>query len=392
MRPIRFVPVLLAAFALLPLVRRVEGVPLYAAREGLPCRSCHVDPNGGSARNEFGFAYGANRHSLAPEADRAWGELALANRVGDAMPLYVGLNLREMLIATTSVNSDSLDRAGFFQMESAVHLSFQPHPKLSTNVTVGGFDGAATIADAYAILQGGPWDGYLKFGRFRNPYGLRMDDHTVATRNGFLDFTGGSPGFGTPTHLPFDPRRPDQGLEIGAARGPLWGRASFTNGSASPFFGNTLAQTKALKLGATAGPYQGAVSLYDDFNSDPFAFNFRRATRWGYYGMYSFRPVTLLGEVGAGTDELPGGDRRNLAAAFGEVNVQPAHPYNLRFRLDWAMTDREVGASEHRRWAVEAEWVPVPFAELRLVYRRIHHVDDALDDESQAYLQGHFSY
>jgi hypothetical protein len=391
-RSIRIAPFVLALLALLPLVRRVESIPLYAARERLPCQTCHVDPNGGGARNEFGFAYAKNRHSLAAEEGKPWGEPTLANRVGESMPLIVGLNLREMLIATTSAKDDSLDRAGFFQMESALHLSFQPHRLLSANLSVNAFEGAAEVSDAFAILSGGPGESYLKLGRFRNPFGLRMDDHTVATRNGFLDFTSGSGGFATPIYLPYDPRAADQGLEAGASLRTLWARAAFTNGGSSPFFGSTRAQATSIKIGGLAGPYQGAVSFYDDFNSDPAAFNYRRATRWSYYGMLGFRPVTLLGEIGAGTDELPTGVRRNSLAGFGEVDWTPAHPWNVRVRYDWGQSDRSSDDSTHERWALETDWTPVPFAELRLVLRRILHEDDALDDESQAYVQGHFSY
>jgi len=390
-RATRVSPPLLVVLALLPAVRG-EGVPLYAARERLDCQTCHVDPNGGGIRTEFGFAYGRNRHSVTPEEGKPWSDLTLRNRVGDELPLYVGLNLREMLLATTSVNDDSLDRAAFFQMESAVHLSFQPHERLSANVTVNGFDGGASVSDAYGLLRVGPWDAYLKLGRFRNAFGLRMDDHTVATRNGFLDFSGGTPGFGDPTYLPYDPRRSDQGIEVGVAPGRFFGRASLTNGASSPFFGSTRAQDKAIELGARAGPWQGAVSLWDDYSSDLFAFAYRRATRWSTYGMLGFAPFAVLGEIGAGTDELPAGERRNVLAGFLEANYSPAPPYNVRVRYDEARTDRALPHTGHRRWALEGEWAPVPFAELRLVYRAIAHESPSLSDERQLYLQGHFTY
>jgi hypothetical protein len=395
MRVLRWLALGIVLLPLVLVVRGVESLPLYSAREKLQCLTCHVDPNGGGVRNEFGFTYAVNRHSLAPEAGKPWGELALTNRVGENMPLYLGLNLREMFIATTSVESDSLDRAAFFQMESGLHLSFQPHPLLATSVTVDAFEGAPKLADAYGMLRGGPWGGYLKLGRIRNPFGLRMDDHTVATRNGFLDFTYGNP-FGAPRYLPYDPRTLDEGVEVGASSGAYWGRASLTNGSSDAFFGSTRAQAKAVKLGSQAGPYQGALSFYDDFNSGEFS-EVRRSTRWGYYAMLSAGRVTFLGEAGAGTDDntafSSAGDRKvNLTAAFGELDYSPAHPYNLRLRYDWLKTDRDDDDSEHARLALEGEWSPVPFAELRLVLRRIEHVADGLDPESQFYLQGHLTY
>ncbi|MEP7029226.1 MAG: hypothetical protein ABI960_11580, partial [Candidatus Eisenbacteria bacterium] len=78
----------LIAFA----VPRAEALPLYAARQGLPCATCHFDPQGGGPRNEFGFLYEKNRHALAPDVGK-WADLVLANKLGDA--LYFGTNLRQ---------------------------------------------------------------------------------------------------------------------------------------------------------------------------------------------------------------------------------------------------------------------------------------------------------
>src|SRR5438094_58498 len=103
-----------------------------------------------------------------------------------------------------------------------------------------GFDGRASTKDAFGIIGGLPLDGYLKAGRFRTPFGLRLDDHTVSTRNGFLDFYGGQ------SFLPYDPREPDMGIELGASHGSWFGRAAFTNGESSPLSGNPFAETKSI--------------------------------------------------------------------------------------------------------------------------------------------------
>src|SRR5262249_13695656 len=148
--------------------QRAQTLPLYAAREKMQCQLCHVDPNGGGIRNEFGFNYAKNRHSLTPETGKPWGDLAnLPNRVSDNVPIYFGLNMRQMLIMSTSVESDSLDRAAFFPMENAFHVSFQPHSMLAAQLTWDFNDfSSATLREGYGMLRGGPWGGYLKFGRF----------------------------------------------------------------------------------------------------------------------------------------------------------------------------------------------------------------------------------
>jgi hypothetical protein len=396
--PSRAVPVLLliASLALLSPTRRAHSVPLYAARNGLMCQSCHFDPNGGGPRNEFGFGFARNRHTLAAEDSIGpWADLTLTNRVGENMPVYFGVNQRFMLLANQHTDVHRPERLGFFNMENAIHIAFQPHRRLSLVYTLDAFGQGPSAAvankEAFGMIGGLPCDGYLKAGRFRTPFGLRMDDHTVATRAGFGDFgTGG--GF-----LPYDPRYPDMGVEIGMVRCGWFGRAAFTDGAASLFSSNGNAEAKTVKVGYNTTWYQGGLSLYDDFiksGTTPTA----RATRWGYYGMTHHGPFALLGEIAAGTDEdkvTP--NKTNRLAGFVELDWSAHRQYNMRVRYDRVELDRRPDPTirdqnTFSRYAVEGEWVPVPFAELRWVYRYLDAKPEGAPDERQAYLQLHFSY
>src|SRR5262245_8969916 len=394
---VRGVPWLLSSLAIVLVLgaltaRRGETLPLYAARNGLMCQSCHFDPNGGGPRNDFGFAFARNRHSVEPEDSTSqWNDLSVVNRLGDNVPIYIGVNQRFMLLTDGTRTIPGIDRIGFFSMENAFHLTSQPPSKLTLVYTRDGFDAGSTTRDAFGMISGGPWNSYLKAGRFRTPFGLRMDDHTVATRNSFLDFQSGQ------TFLPYDPRFPDEGLEVGVDRGGFFGRAAFTDGASSVFSPKGRAQAKTAKVGWHNSVYQGAVSFYDDFRTDSFV---PRATRWGYYQLTRLGPVDFIGEIGAGTDETaPTGFppfKNNLIAGYGELDYAPTRALNFRVRYDhielnssddW--TAWAVGAAD--RYALEGEIVPVPFAELRWTIRHIIP-KYTVPDETQEYLQFHFSY
>lgn len=397
----RFVPLLLLAASLVSLAvmpRTGTTVPLYAARTGLQCQSCHFDPNGGGPRNEFGFMYAKNRHSLEPDTNEEWKDLNLRNRVSDDFPLYFGVNQRFMLLANKHLKDEGLDHLGFWNMENALYTTFQPHPKLTLVYNVEQTQGLNYQSrDAFALLGLGS-SHYVKAGQFRVPFGLRIDDHTVATRNSFLDFQSAT------RFLPYDPRTVDRGLEAGGTHGPWFGRASFTNGSSSaangPPTNDRHPQAFATKLGYANGWYQGAVSYYDDWVPDI------RRVRWGYYAMVHHGPVALLGELSAGTDDVIVTGRtaqRNLLAGFAEANWTPHRAHNFRFRYDHLETNRVPDGltrsiNTWNRYALEGEWVPVPFAELRWTMRLIDQMADEtalgaeLKDEKQAYLQLHLSY
>jgi hypothetical protein len=166
-RLLRLAPLLLLTASLAALLspRGARTVPLYAARTGLMCQTCHFDPNGGGPRNEFGFAYEMKRHSLEPEPDStAWSDLALTNRVSESLPLYVGLDQRFMALANSSTHEDSLDRAGFYNMENAFYLTFQPHAMLTLVYARDGFNEGSSTKDAFGMISGLPVNGYLKAG------------------------------------------------------------------------------------------------------------------------------------------------------------------------------------------------------------------------------------
>ncbi len=389
--------------------RRGEGLPLYAARTGLMCQSCHFDPNGGGPRTDFGFAFASHRHTIEPETTGTWKDLALTNRVSESMPVYFGLDQRFMLLSNANVTSSPAERAGFFNMENALYVSFQPHPRLALVYSRDAFNDATLAQDAFGVISGFPLDGYLKAGRFRTPFGLRMDDHTVATREGYLNLTGG------PAFLPYDPRFPDMGVEIGGDHGSVFGRAAFTNGNSNVFGPQPFAHTATAKLGVNLPWVQTAVSVHDDYEKNA-KFPFRRARRWSTYALTHWKRLVFIGEVGAGTDDFAKKDIRgahnNLLAGFGEIDWTVNRALNLRVRADHLETSRDgteftrpdgsmvsiQDVSSFDRWSLEGEILPVPFGEIRASYRVISPVaktdiaGEKVRTERQGYLQFHFSY
>jgi len=415
--PLRHVPLAIALASLASLAlfaRRGDTVPLYAARTGLMCGNCHFDPNGGGPRNAYGFTFEKNRHSVDSETGGPFQNLDLANRIGDTAPIYFGVDHRLMILADdATLSPDGVDRFGFYNMESNLSVTFQPHDKLTLVYSTDGINGPNSAAlvntnrvtrDAWGRIGIGE-NHYVKVGQFRIPFGLRFDDHTTGTRNGFLDFQTRA------SVLPYDPRVSDQGVEFGGGMGSTFGRIALTNGTSSVLQGlvgsRTHADAVSGKLGYNSTAFQVGVSGYDEWEP-VFANGERaRADRWELYGLTHFERFSFLTEVVSGTDMLRSAPNREAAtnklAFLAESDFQWSRGVNFRARFDRMETNRASdlgirGFGSFNRYALEGEIVPVPFAELRWALRVIdpsstrNAAGQTLDSERQAFIQDHFAY
>jgi hypothetical protein len=376
-----FVVALLLVCAAVVGVRPSFPLPTYAARTGLECRSCHFDPNGGGPRNGLGYMFARQRHDLTPDPDTVWAQIPASNRVGDAV--FLGTNTRMIYLYSQLKGANRTNVSSFFQMQGALDVTLQPHPYLTIVMVrdFGEFSGDQT-RDLYGMIQDGSGSFYAKAGRIRGVFGLRQDDHTSATRAGFLEATSG----GTGGFLPFDPRAAEAGIEAGIFRGPLGLSAALTNSGAA--FANKV-QAVSAKLTSAVPLGRVGLSLYDSFESS----TGKRYTRWAGYGLLhapALTDLTLAGEVGFGTDDLGGGSKRNLVASFAQAEYRLDRAVLLRAKYDYANVFRSADGFAAERFTVESDLTLVPFADLKLSFRPI--VPESSADEYQFLGMVHLYY
>ena len=356
---------------------RVQSMPLYATRQGLTCATCHFDPQGGGARNDFGFQYEKNRHDLAPDVGK-WADLVLANRLGDA--LYLGTSLRQQYTLVHDLGSPSSnDVSTFFPMQGAINITFAPHP----NLTIMYDRDLNATRDAWGMIHGLPGGLYIKAGQFRVPFGLRVDDHTSALRAGFRDASVGS--FGVNGFLPFDPRQVEGGLEVGVT--PAIGflaSASITNGG--PVFANQ-AQALTGKVSYFGSRFIAGASAYHNYVSTS-----RREDKRGslYAGLNVIPALQLLAEAGLGQSDNGAGTLTDQRAIWGEANYRLSRAWLVRGKYDFVDLDHRVAGRAQERYTLETDYSPVPFANLKFSFRRI--VPEDAPDQNQFLAQWLFYY
>ena len=369
--------VLLALSLLTGLAPRARALPLYATRQGLPCASCHFDPQGGGPRNEFGFLYEKNRHSMQPDVGK-WADLVLANKIGDA--LFFGTNMRQQYTYVHDEGTpSSADVSTLFPMEGAFYAVFAPHP----NLTISYNHDLRQTRDAYGMIHDLPGGLYIKAGQIRVPFGLKIDDHTGAMRAGFRDAIVGS--YGTSGFLPYDPRDVEGGVEVGftPATGFL-ASAALTNGG--PAFANQ-AQSVAGKVSYFSSRWIGGLSGYHNYVSTSGRWDRRGSL---YAGVNVMEKLQLLAEGGLGESEDPAGVRTDQRAVYGEADYRVARAWLVRGKYDFVDLDHRVAGRAQERYTLETDYTPVPFADLKLSLRRI--VPEDAPDQNQILLQWHFYY
>jgi hypothetical protein len=348
----RFTLALAAACAVAPAAPfwapPAAALPLYASRQGATCVTCHVDPNGGGIRNEFGFVYLRNRHSV--ERDARWEKLTVDPKLNDWITL--GLDVRVMYYASHINGGRTLGTSTFFPMQGQVNVAVMPHEHLTLVASHGlvvdqpGVPSGYIAREIYGMFDGLPGDLFARVGRFRVPFGLRQDDHTSFVR--------------APSFLPYDSQMPDAGIEVGRIGSRVFAQLSLTDGSA-PF--SERAQTIAAKLGRATHRYQAGLSGFHRY-SDALGL---RWDRWALYASGTQGPITVIAEAARGTDRSPFG-ATNVEAMFAELDYRALKGLNLRAKFDW-QDNRDDLLEPTRRYLAEADMNPVPFVDIKLSYR-----------------------
>jgi hypothetical protein len=141
------------------------SLPRLAAERGAPCVRCHVNPNGGGMRNEFGHATAYN--------DLCWQQTKKYFEQFKSSPKltdYVTYGLDYRMLYDKDLN--------FFRMQTDFYLSLELLKHTAFNFTIS----PANMKDSYLLLKLKDDRYWLKAGRFYPAFGLRDPDHTTYVR------------------------------------------------------------------------------------------------------------------------------------------------------------------------------------------------------------------
>jgi hypothetical protein len=349
-----------AVLSLISVVAHAE--PYLAARMGMKCVQCHVNPTGGGLRSAFGNVYANTqmpaRRLLDDQAEQWTGLIGKHVAVGG----NVRANYDRVDVPDTRHTSE-------FDLEEArAFLDVAVIPgRLSIYVDERVAPGTAENMEANVRFWMRESELYVKAGKMYLPFGWRLEDDTAFVRQ--------VSGIGMTV--------PDNGVEIGWERGPYSAQLAISNGTAGGPEDNNG------KQGSFRGEYVqsiwrfGASASFNDSDlGDKGAYALHGAIRTG--------PIVWLGEVDYIDDKSLGAAGRKQLVSLAEANWLIRQGHNLKLTYEYFEPDDDVDEDEQIRGSLVYELTPLEFLQLRVgarVYDGIPQND--LQNRQQYFVQLH---
>jgi hypothetical protein len=299
------------------------SLPRLAAERGAPCIRCHVNPNGGGMRNEFGHATAYNDLCLQ-QTKKYLEPFKSSPKLTD----YVTYGLDYRMLYDKDIS--------FFRMQTDFYLSLQLLKQTTFNFTVS----PANMKDSYLLWKLKDDSYWFKVGRFYPAFGLRDPDHTAYVRTvpqlgpeQTLDGVSVGGNFFSGSNITMEFYQPDKQKIVTFH--------SFRAGYLGPFGFLTGISWRQSEDMQGSNPYRGF----------PIAKSF--------FGGLSYDRLTALAEVQA---VGKGNEQRVLYAQLEAKAIDGLYfltEYNYH-DPDWA---HKTGSNQFYRFS--CEFFPVPFVEIR---------------------------
>jgi len=340
--------------------QKIKALPFYSAKEATRCGTCHFNPTGGMLRTQTGINFAMNNHSFQEETES---EKPLLNfSIGENLTL--GSDMRFMYIYQDTTIPQKI--SSFFTMQGAIYLAakLDQHLLLFYNNDFGyaNFPVGPQNRELWGMFRRLPFNSYVKVGRFKVPYGIRLDDHTSFVKD----------------RLGFGNRSQDNGIEIGFTPATFFWHLSLTNGAGDPAIALDNNRFKAItsKAGFTIKNFGlGASFYYNRFISSPQKFDRARA---GVFASFSWKDFVLLSEIDWGRNDnfLPITNRTEVLTFYSEAAYQVYNSVWLKAKWDlWDpntklfTTGQNVKNDVIQRLTLGSDIFIYNFADVKLQYR-----------------------
>ena len=336
-----------------------DAMPRFAARTGMPCSACHVNPSGAGMRGRFGANVYATRFLPLPRSTDAASEALLSPE--PIRGLAFGTDIRPMWLSSMPAENDAPatrkieEQHSFFLMQADLYVRAQP----AEWVTFYHDQGVYGAFESMVLLTFGPVT--IKTGQYVPPYGWKLPNHMAWTRE-LLGLTATDR---------------DVGVEVDLELGPLSLQAATVNGAGDDLFDDNFLKGVSMRFDLRFGQRAvrgrvGGSFYYNQAGEESDEGDQRREVirAGGLYALHVGR-LGLLGEV----DYVRLDDRstpmiRGQLIGYHELTFLAWQGVDIRFTYEH-FDDVEVEDDMLHRLGVGVEVFPIHGLELQVLARTV---------------------
>jgi len=349
----------------------VTAEPYLAIKNNLKCAACHVNPNGGGLRNDFGKIYG---QSILPSKANSFDSTKLAKLT---QYLSIGADARFNANFQQS-DAEKSHVSKSFAIESAqLYLHFNiPDSGLSFYFDEQIAPGSAINREAYVMYQfeqnSALQGSYLKAGKLFLPYGLRIEDDSAFIRQA--------------TGINFD--NSDNGIEYGLNLGQSSINIYLANGT-SQASNNDNSFLYGLRVEHLFSTFRiGASAILNDGEQQIKMLNIYAGTQINDFGFLAEMDYLNLAKANTFNQQ----DISQLAMLV-EVNYQWRQGWNFKITAEYFDPDSDVDEDEQTRYSFVTEYTPLSNIQLRLGARFKQDIPQKpTQNYDLVFLQSHFYF
>jgi hypothetical protein len=150
-----------------------HSFPNLLVDHGEPCKHCHINPNGGGPRTEYGNYSVAFNELCLPQTKKLVATHFKKPRLGESV--LIGFDTRHLVLD---------HNGGIFRMQTDAFVTVEPIQHMYYNFRIN----ATGAAENYALLTFKDVKYFVKAGHFYPAFGWHIADHTayVRSRIGFV--------------------------------------------------------------------------------------------------------------------------------------------------------------------------------------------------------------
>jgi len=341
-----------------------KSEPYLAYKHKLKCMVCHVNPNGGGQRTEFGRAFG---QTVLPAKANPFDANKLAQ-----ISQYISMGSDARFDAHYQKNNNK-DVSKSFDVTSALIYAniVLPETGLSFYIDEQIAPGSAINREAWAMMTFDNGD-FVKIGKMFLPYGMRIEDDNAFIRQN--------------TGMNFD--NSDNGVEY---------TLNYENSAINLFIANGTNQTTndddkflyGVRVEHLFSSYRiGSTFVINKNEQKTKMYNFYSGVSWGNF--------TLFGEVdfiNFETQDNVNNTDINQLITLAEINYQWQNGLNFKITAEFFDPDRDIDENEQTRYSFVTEYTPISNIQLRLGIRVKQDIPQKpTQTHDLIFLQSHFYF